>query len=303
MNQTDQTQPCRSRVWGRGGPVRFVAVFVACMLVLLTGYRYSIDTPVNDWYLFQVAKHTTRTLDLVGHRAVLEDERGTRQPAAVRAKLREWSGAADADAAPSEAPLTAWDRYRFRIETSRRNNFQGAIGPRVSFVLTPGLQMKIQALEKQAAELRAGGGAPAALDKVNAALKDLREQQAALPPGPEGRRALIGKRFTFIVVPECGAIEVMAIFLAAVVAFPTTRRKQLLGILLGLPIMYGINVLRLSCLEVIGALVVGVEWLYFAHEYVWQSIYVVFVVAVWLAWVEYIVKRRRAWKAPHAAAA
>ncbi len=102
-----------------------------------------------------------------------------------------------------------------------------------------------------------------------------------------------GSFFIFVVVPECGAIEVMAIFFAGVLAFPTLWWKRLLGIVLGVPVMYAVNVLRLSCLAVIGALDRGGEWFNFAHHFVWQAIYIVFVVAVWLVWVEYIVRLRR----------
>jgi len=60
----------------------------------------------------------------------------------------------------------------------------------------------------------------------------------------------------------------------------------------GLPIMYGVNIFRLSCLAVIGAINNGGVWFDFSHLYVWQAIYIVFVVAVWLAWVEYVVRQR-----------
>lgn len=92
--------------------------------------------------------------------------------------------------------------------------------------------------------------------------------------------------FTFIVVPSCGAIEVMAIFIAAVIAFPTKWRHRVQGILAGLPLMYVINILRLVCLACLGALDQGGAWFTFVHEYVCQASYVVFVVLVWMAWVE-----------------
>jgi exosortase/archaeosortase family protein len=92
--------------------------------------------------------------------------------------------------------------------------------------------------------------------------------------------------FTFIVVPSCGAIEVMAIFLAAVLAFPATWRHRSWGLALGLPLLYLVNILRLACLAYIGALDRSGEWFNFVHEYVWQASYVVFVVIVWMAWAE-----------------
>jgi len=60
--------------------------------------------------------------------------------------------------------------------------------------------------------------------------------------------------------------------------------------------MYGVNIFRLTVLAVVGAIDQsdGRIWFSFAHEYVWQAVYIVFVVAVWLLWVEYVVKGRRA---------
>ena len=102
-----------------------------------------------------------------------------------------------------------------------------------------------------------------------------------------------GKSTSLIVAPECGAIEVMSIFLAAVLAFPTLARKKLLGVLLGLPLLYGLNVLRVTCLFVIGAWDSDGRYLDFAHHYVWQTIYIVFVVIVWLTWVRYVVEDKK----------
>lgn len=96
-----------------------------------------------------------------------------------------------------------------------------------------------------------------------------------------------GNAFTFIVVPSCGAIEVMAIFFAAVMAFPATWRHRAWGIALGLPLLYLVNILRLACLACLGAIDQSGAWFNFVHEYVWQAGYVIFVVLVWMAWAEW----------------
>ena len=100
-----------------------------------------------------------------------------------------------------------------------------------------------------------------------------------------------GERFRFTVIPECGAIETMAIYIAAILGFPALWWKRLAGIVLGLPLLYAVNIVRLACLGLIGA------WYEervfdFAHHYVWQAIYLVFVVVVWLLWLELLVRRR-----------
>ncbi|MBI2432509.1 MAG: archaeosortase/exosortase family protein [Candidatus Hydrogenedentes bacterium] len=303
-------EPSHRKV-SRRRTVSFVLVFMVTVLVLLTGYRYTIQSVVNDWYLFQVARHTTWVLDLVGYRATLEEQKLAPRPEEARATMKAWEkGLERAEPAAvneeSPVPLSRWERYRYRILSGRRVRYGGAIGPRVSFVLSPGLLVRIHDLDERAAELGAQPDADpreGALAAVREELQRLREEQERLPKGLESRGALIGKTFTFIVIPECGAFEVMAIFLAAVIGFPTSLRKRLLGLLLGMPVLYVVNIMRLSCLAVIGALSGSGEWFDFAHNYVWQAIYIVFVVAVWLAWVEYIVKRNGRWQRREPAAA
>ena len=81
-------------------------------------------------------------------------------------------------------------------------------------------------------------------------------------------------QFTFQVVPDCGAIPSISIFLAAVLAFPTLLVYRLIGVVAGTGILYTINIARLSTLAYIGAIdrESGGKWFSFAHEYVWQGI-------------------------------
>jgi len=279
----------------------FVAVFVCAVLGLLTGYRFALDSRANDWYLYEVAKHTAYVLDWVGHSAELESARGHRHtPEETRALLRAHADgrltptAEDRDGV-AEGPLSRWELYQFRIGDARLREFPGHLGPKVSFILRPNLGIEISSLQETISDLTARRDS--LTDNEAALLSTLAQEKAALE---ERQQAVIaGERteprarvFTFIVVPECGAIEIMAIFFAAVIAFPALWWKRLLGILVGLPIMYGVNIFRLSCLAVIGAVNNGGVWFDFSHLYVWQAIYIVFVVAVWLAWVEYVVRQR-----------
>lgn len=275
---------------------RFVGVFVVSVLVLLTAYRYSMNAPLNDWYLFQVAGHTAWALDKIGDKAELENKlRNVEDPQRVRADLEAWkqvgaTATADMVAAASDAPLSSWERFQHRLQKSRRENPAASVGPRVQFIWRYGLDDEIAqvTLERDAA-----GNTPVERAALEARLAALEETAASVGTDPGKIAATRRLMFNFIVIPECGAIEVMSIFFAAVVAFPAPWWKRLLGILLGLPIMYLVNIFRLSCLAVIGALDQGGDWFNFAHEYVWQTVYIVFVVMVWLAWVEYVVRPRR----------
>ena len=283
------------------GAMRFVAVFAVVVLSLLAGYRYAINTAASDWYLFQVARHTNWVLDWIGYRSDLEKSTGANlDPAEVRAVLRGKAprqtppgGTVDPD---SGNPLTAWEKWRYRARQARQDpDNTRIIGPQVQFVLKPGHPHRIEALE---ADLRAIQGAPSGsvglgirARQLDAEIQELREELTAGLRDPDTRRAQQGRFFSFIVIPECGAIEVMAIFLAAVIAFPASWGARIWGLAAGLPVMYGVNILRLSCLAYIGAVDTSGKWFEFCHEYVWQAVYVVFVVVVWMAWVEFRVRR------------
>ncbi len=93
--------------------------------------------------------------------------------------------------------------------------------------------------------------------------------------------------FSTQIIPACGAVPSMSIFTAAVLAFPTRISHKLLAILLGLPLLYVVNVGRLACLSLIGGHC-PVQVFRFAHIYVWQTLYIVFVVMIWFVWISYV---------------
>ena len=263
-----------------GGAFRFVVAFVLLVLPFFAAYRFSLDTPANDWYLFQGARHTAWILDFVGYRAELEKSaRANLTASEVRAALGQPEPASRASA----PPLTPWETWQYRARAQRKNPDKSRIvGPQVVFVLRPGLEHELEALEARRDDARGNPGA----DALNARIRELRTTQAAGMADPELRRSQQGLFYSFYVIPECGAIEVMAIFLAAVLAFPTGWRARAWGLGLGLPVLYVVNLLRLSCLACIGALDAGGAWFAFFHEYVWQAVYVVFVVILWMVWVD-----------------
>lgn len=252
----------------RATTVRFVAVFVVLAFVQLAGYQLCLGTAASDWYLYQVARHTAWTLDVVGHNATLESAAPTNNPAATA------------------SPATPWERWRYRARQHREAGIPEAdIGPRVSFVLRPSIHMRIQALEERRTAAEAADAPPQQVRELSAAIQALYEERNAGLSDPVRRRGQQGYNFTPSIIPSCGAIEVFAIYLAAVLAFPATWRARLLGAAGGLALLYLINVLRLACLAVIAAIDRGGPWYTFIHEYVWQAVYVVIVVVIWLAWV------------------
>ena len=167
-------------------------------------------------------------------------------------------------------------------------------GPTVSFTARGSdadrLDALVRELEQADAEVGADSAAGAASgDALRAEIDALRERQRALRAEGREQEFMRPVGFTFTVVPDCGAIPSMAIFAAAVLAFPCPWGRRLLGLLIGVPVLYAVNVGRLACLGYIGAVDAGGEVFTFVHEYVWQGVYIIFVVVVWLVWVKLLV--------------
>ena len=168
-------------------------------------------------------------------------------------------------------------------------------GPTVSYVAKAGLSAQLRIAEAELARARPST-ANGRVEKLKAEVEALKTMRAAATSPAE--LAILDRdvRFRFNVVPDCGALPSMAIFFAAVIAFPARMWKRLVGLLAGLPMLYLINVARLACLAVIGAYWGNGKEFEFAHEYVWQAVYILFVVMIWLLWVELLVRPGGLWR-------
>ncbi|MBE0636172.1 archaeosortase/exosortase family protein [Candidatus Bipolaricaulota bacterium] len=88
--------------------------------------------------------------------------------------------------------------------------------------------------------------------------------------------------FGISVVTACTGIFITGLFLIAVVAFPTRWLPKLIGAGIGIGGIFVVNIVRLVSLYFI-----GVHWPMFldqAHQLIWQSLLIVFAVALWLLW-------------------
>jgi len=113
------------------------------------------------------------------------------------------------------------------------------------------------------------------------------------------KNTIVYNSFAFQIVHDCSGIPSMTILVAAIMAFPATWSRRIIGILIGVLTLFVVNVLRLVCLGMIGDNARRIEaWLKIdnvftiAHEYVWQGIFIIFVIGFWLIWVEKVVKTK-----------
>ncbi len=94
--------------------------------------------------------------------------------------------------------------------------------------------------------------------------------------------------FDLKIVEECTALFASLIYISCVLAYPSNVKSKLIGIGFGIPVIQVINLARLIVLSLTGLYYPGI--FEFVHTYIWQSIFIVFVIAVWLFWLERFVK-------------
>jgi exosortase H (IPTLxxWG-CTERM-specific) len=143
------------------------------------------------------------------------------------------------------------------------------------------------------------GGAMALLPQLSAHwMQPLKEGTAALAGAlvgllsdsvnVQGDVVAIAGGFSVQIVSECFGLLEMAIYSAAVLAFATSWRKRLLGLALGLPVIFAFNLLRIGMLLWVGRH--SRAFFEFAHIYFWQATLVLGITALWLVWVRFVVR-------------
>jgi exosortase/archaeosortase family protein len=96
-----------------------------------------------------------------------------------------------------------------------------------------------------------------------------------------------GKDAIITVLPACTCIEFFLFFIAAVLAFPALIRRKIPGIVVGVALLMGLNLIRVMSLYYIG--VHFPRFFDTAHEEVWGIpliIATVFICAVWIEWAQ-----------------
>ena len=96
--------------------------------------------------------------------------------------------------------------------------------------------------------------------------------------------------FAVSIESGCNGIEASIVLVAAILAFPAPWRNKLLGLLVGIVAVQGLNIVRVISLFYIGQWSLRVfDW---AHLYVWQALIMLDVLIVWLVWVRTLPRSR-----------
>ena len=88
--------------------------------------------------------------------------------------------------------------------------------------------------------------------------------------------------FGISVVTACTGLFTTGLYVIAVLAFPARWRARAIGLAMGIGGIFVLNLIRLVSLYFIGVHFPGV--LDLAHQGIWQAVFIVFAVVLWLLW-------------------
>ncbi len=94
--------------------------------------------------------------------------------------------------------------------------------------------------------------------------------------------------FSVNILDGCNGVYVTAIVISAVLAFPSTWREKILGLLIGVAGVHTINFVRIVSLYWIG--LTNPDLFDSFHYYVWQTGVIIMSMAIWIFWAEVIVR-------------
>lgn len=97
--------------------------------------------------------------------------------------------------------------------------------------------------------------------------------------------------FSLSVVTACTGLFTTAVFVVAVLAFPTRWRAKAIGVALGVGAIFVLNVIRLVSLFLIGVHAPAIFDR--AHLLVWQSLLILLALLLWLAWARRVTHAAR----------
>ncbi|MBN1756292.1 archaeosortase/exosortase family protein [bacterium] len=92
------------------------------------------------------------------------------------------------------------------------------------------------------------------------------------------------------IVYECTGGFAFFIYSSCVLAYPSKWKEKLLGHLIGLISIFLMNIIRLVLIAWVG--IKSKPAFDFIHNYLWQGTFIVFVILIWIIWVDKIVKSK-----------
>jgi archaeosortase B (VPXXXP-CTERM-specific) len=101
---------------------------------------------------------------------------------------------------------------------------------------------------------------------------------------------------TWNVTSECTAINAVFLFIAFVLAYSSSFRSKALGLVAGIPLIVIVNIIRLVVLGWVTEY--WPRYAHMLHDYVWETIFFFFIIALWFIWINMVVNREKACAVP-----
>ncbi len=95
-------------------------------------------------------------------------------------------------------------------------------------------------------------------------------------------------RFSVRIKSGCDAIEATMLFVCAILAFPADWLRKVTGIIVGTFVLAALNLVRIVSLFFIG--VYFRHMVDFMHIEVWQGLFIIFAVMLWVVWLLWITR-------------
>lgn len=110
-------------------------------------------------------------------------------------------------------------------------------------------------------------------------------EEAHVEPHPReaSYKFFVNGKYLVRVVEGCNAVSIMILFAAFVVAFSSTVKRTALYIILGVGVVYALNILRIALLCI--AIFYYKDWESFLHDIVFPLFMYGVVVVLWILWV------------------
>ncbi|MBN1455774.1 MAG: exosortase H [Methanomicrobia archaeon] len=90
--------------------------------------------------------------------------------------------------------------------------------------------------------------------------------------------------FSMEIIDECTAIFSSIVYAACILAYPASLKNKGVGLALGVPALYAINIFRLVVITLVG--LSAPQFFDFVHVYLWQASFIIFVVIIFLLWLK-----------------
>lgn len=98
--------------------------------------------------------------------------------------------------------------------------------------------------------------------------------------------------YRLLVTFGCTGVFALFILLSGITAFPSKLKSKVLGAGLLIPVFYIFSILRLVIIGIIAY--IKPDWVDFFHKYLMEIVNIIFVLSVFIIWVEYVSKTEKA---------